>query len=225
MQHGFLRVFSQGKWLKLKRPIFQPNLLAVPTQIQRLYFDLQTDSMINLGCRFSSTRGPPIDSGSPEEEEEMDDPTFMDFDSLDLRGPPSPAPQEKGRRRGRLKKTRMSDVRAKRVKLADPEFPKRARGFLEHVVQALRPMEGPNNLVITLGEDRLTVNFGIHGTFVIEIQEKDQEISLISPVSGGFTYTFDRLTKRWVGTSDGHDFEGLLTRDFLRQGCIGYPDF
>jgi hypothetical protein len=32
------------------------------------------------------------------------------------------------------------------------------------------------------------------------------------------------LCRRWESTSDGHDFEGMLTRDIIQQAC-GYPDF
>eukprot|EP00617_Octactis_speculum_P018942 CAMPEP_0185757994 /NCGR_PEP_ID=MMETSP1174-20130828/16527_1 /TAXON_ID=35687 /ORGANISM="Dictyocha speculum, Strain CCMP1381" /LENGTH=39 /DNA_ID= /DNA_START= /DNA_END= /DNA_ORIENTATION= len=38
------------------------------------------------------------------------------------------------------------------------------------------------------------------------------------------TYRYDEIQMRWVAEGDGHDLEGIITRDLLRV-CAGCPDF
>ena len=53
----------------------------------------------------------------------------------------------------------------------------------------------------------------------------DEEILRVgSPMSGNYQYYYDLQQKLWLGTSDGHDMRGLVTRDLLRH-CTGLPQF
>mmetsp|Transcript_10180 Transcript_10180/g.11723 ORF Transcript_10180/g.11723 Transcript_10180/m.11723 type:complete len:191 (+) Transcript_10180:39-611(+) len=52
----------------------------------------------------------------------------------------------------------------------------------------------------------------------------DRKLTFMSPESGVQLYVFSEDTKRWVGETDGHDFEGLFVRDLMRH-AYGIPNF
>jgi len=52
----------------------------------------------------------------------------------------------------------------------------------------------------------------------------ENHIHLISPVSGFKQYGYCQIKNKWIDNHDGHDFEGLLTRDLMRH-VYGVPNF
>mmetsp|Transcript_7245 Transcript_7245/g.15160 ORF Transcript_7245/g.15160 Transcript_7245/m.15160 type:complete len:255 (+) Transcript_7245:60-824(+) len=62
------------------------------------------------------------------------------------------------------------------------------------------------------------------GTYILTIHPENNNVTLLSPLSGNFTYVHDVDTGEWVGSDDGHSLLGMFTRDWIRQ-CNGVPDF
>ncbi|KAL7467738.1 hypothetical protein ACHAXS_007975 [Conticribra weissflogii] len=62
------------------------------------------------------------------------------------------------------------------------------------------------------------------GTYTLTINSENKNVTLLSPLSGSFTYVLDVNTGEWVGSDDGHSLLGMFTRDWIRQ-CNGVPDF
>lgn len=52
--------------------------------------------------------------------------------------------------------------------------------------------------------------------FELTVNAKNKTIVMQSPISGEKIYQYNRLSQRWEDTTDGHDIQGLLTRDFMR---------
>ena len=60
--------------------------------------------------------------------------------------------------------------------------------------------------------------------FELTLQTAKEQLQLYSTISGLQHYEFSAATGTWINTEDGHDMEGLLTRDLLRL-CVGCPNF
>ncbi|GBG25447.1 Hypothetical Protein FCC1311_016652 [Hondaea fermentalgiana] len=60
--------------------------------------------------------------------------------------------------------------------------------------------------------------------FLVQIDFDKNELIFVSPESGGRTYFLDAESGRWRDRTDGHGFDGLLTRDVMRH-CYGVPNF
>ena len=60
--------------------------------------------------------------------------------------------------------------------------------------------------------------------FELTLQTAKEQLQLYSTISGLLHYEFCAATETWVNAEDGHDMEGLLTRDLLRL-CVGCPEF
>ncbi len=110
----------------------------------------------------------------------------------------------------------------------DVEFVQAASALLDKLEGALEPMKGQNDFFEVerffgdMGEV-LTIDLGPkEGKYRIEMSMEDHLFEYSSPISGKVLYVFSAQTGEWVGSEDGHLFEGLLVRDLIRQ-CRGLP--
>lgn len=67
------------------------------------------------------------------------------------------------------------------------------------------------------------------GTYWLTINNASDDgsggsVTLLSPLSGNYSYVYNASTCEWVGDEDGHSLLGMLTRDWIRQ-CQGVPNF
>jgi len=69
-----------------------------------------------------------------------------------------------------------------------------------------------------------TYLLSVHLDRVNSANKRGGFVTLRSPLSGTYTYTWKASTKEWVGDEDGHSLLGMLTRDWIRQ-CAGVPHF
>ena len=60
--------------------------------------------------------------------------------------------------------------------------------------------------------------------FAFSVLEESQTIEFFSPNSGGRSYAWNPERRRWLSVADGHDMEGLVTRDLMRF-LYGVPVF
>ena len=65
--------------------------------------------------------------------------------------------------------------------------------------------------------------FQVITIFTLAAHPETQEIVYLSPESGGNCYMWFPQRVRWLCVEDGHDLEGILTRDLLRW-VYGVPD-
>ena len=122
-------------------------------------------------------------------------------------------------------------TRGSQVKKMDRKwFVSVAKDSLVEVERAMEPMVPINDIFVLkrgsneLGE-LLQIILSPHiGTYVIQIDEVSQTMTLNSPKSGMYTYMYDVHTQEWIGTNDGHSFKGMITRDLIQQ-CQGIPNF
>lgn len=112
--------------------------------------------------------------------------------------------------------------------LDNAEFSQAANELLTKLETALHPMKAKNGTFVVercrgdLGEI-LTIDLGPKdGSYRMEISEEEHVFEYSSPISGKILYMLSARTGEWVGYEDGHDFEGLLVRDLIRQ-CQGLP--
>lgn len=71
---------------------------------------------------------------------------------------------------------------------------------------------------------QLKIQLSPSSVFKLAVDEEQRTVVMQSPISGEKTYHYNRLSKRWEDTTDGHDIQGLLTRDFMRLST-GVPQF
>mmetsp|Transcript_20094 Transcript_20094/g.35718 ORF Transcript_20094/g.35718 Transcript_20094/m.35718 type:complete len:198 (+) Transcript_20094:41-634(+) len=80
-------------------------------------------------------------------------------------------------------------------------------------------------LEVNRSEPEVDVTFPAFGNFrFISSEDSPGEIAMVSPVSGVNSYAFSETRGRWIALDDGHDMEGILTRDLLRCAA-GVPSF
>lgn len=110
----------------------------------------------------------------------------------------------------------------------DVEFVQAASALFDKLQQALEPMKEKNDFFEVerffgdMGEV-LTIDLGPkEGKYRIEMSIEDHLFEYSSPISGKVLYVLSAQTGEWVGSEDGHLFEGLLVRDLIRQ-CRGLP--
>ncbi len=74
-------------------------------------------------------------------------------------------------------------------------------------------------------DDAIDVDLGQSvGIYQVRYHEDQRVLELQSPKSGTYVYHWDELTGKWIGSKDGHDFEGMLTRDIIQQ-AKGVPEW
>ncbi len=97
--------------------------------------------------------------------------------------------------------------------------------FFDKLEAGLQMMKASNDhFVITRDDDKMFIDVGENGTFILIVRSDDQEISVQSPVNGGHAYTFDAERDWWVDVNDDHNLLELLSRD-LMYVAKGYPTF
>ena len=86
--------------------------------------------------------------------------------------------------------------------------------------------DADDSLQVHLGETAAdaVVGGGERGAVFLTSEPDTQIATVRLPVSGTLHYVFDDRLERWVNADDGHDLEGILVRDLLRQ-CRGFPAF
>jgi hypothetical protein len=100
--------------------------------------------------------------------------------------------------------------------------------LLTKLENALEPMKAMNDTFVverSQGEmgEVLTIDLGPkEGCYRIEMSEAEHVFEYTSPISGKLLYILSASTGEWVGSEDGHIFEGLIVRDLIRQ-CQGLP--
>ena len=110
----------------------------------------------------------------------------------------------------------------------DVEFVQAASALFDKLEQALAPMKHQNDFFDVerfLGDmgEILSIDLGPkEGKYRIEMSIEDHLCEYSSPISGKVLYVLSAQTGEWVGSEDGHLFEGLLVRDLIRQ-CRGLP--
>lgn len=77
-------------------------------------------------------------------------------------------------------------------------------------------IEIPNFDVVTaIGV--VTINFGVHGTWVLNKQAPNRQIWLSSPISGPSRFDYDPSIKRWVHSRDCESFlQEILSSEFSK---------
>lgn len=108
----------------------------------------------------------------------------------------------------------------------DPDhFIREARKVISKIEAALLPLKQFNDPFILktgrdndTGNDYLELGLGpMIGTYTLEVSEEQRTIVLFSPMSGQMTYILSASTGEWCCQQDGHNMEGLLVRDLIRQ--------
>ena len=96
--------------------------------------------------------------------------------------------------------------------------------LLVKIYEAMRPLKPPlnENLILTRGIEPDLGNFLLislgpaDGQYTIQVDLEGNILIFVSPISGQMNYFLNERGE-WVGTEDGHSFEGLLVRDLIRQ--------
>lgn len=110
------------------------------------------------------------------------------------------------------------------------KFTKQAKIFLTKAQNALEPMKAYNeifNITRTSNEQGEVLTIGLapsEGQYVLQVDEDILTLSLLSPMSGNYTYVLCENTNEFVGMEDGHNLEGMIVRDLIRH-CNGLPNF
>ena len=101
-----------------------------------------------------------------------------------------------------------------------------AECMIAEIHDAIFPMKAtnPEFRIEQVTSDELVVYIGDRGSYTFRIDQSQEVIVVISPISGHHKYNFDPREGLWLGTADRHDMRGLITRDFLRH-AIGFPQF
>lgn len=96
--------------------------------------------------------------------------------------------------------------------------------LLEKLYQAMEPLQRSNpDMFLSRGQEPemgpfLLIDLGVTGgQYNIQVDCEQQAIIFSSPISGQLLYILSEKTGEWVGELDGHNFEGLLVRDLIRQ--------
>jgi len=96
--------------------------------------------------------------------------------------------------------------------------------MLDKLEVAFRPLSAANNPFVllrakdpTIPGETISVDLGaLLGKFEVLINYDQSLLLLNSPVSGQYAYGYDRFRHEWRNTQDGHDFTGMLVRDWIR---------
>jgi frataxin-like iron-binding protein CyaY len=101
-----------------------------------------------------------------------------------------------------------------------------ASAELTRVELAMKRMQEANaNLSVERWDRGLDIDLGTKlGVYQVRYLAETKCLQLESPKSGSYFYHYDPPTDKWIAVKDGHDFEGMLTRDIIQQ-ANGYPDF
>jgi len=117
------------------------------------------------------------------------------------------------------------------IAVRDPQlFTSAANSFLNRIQDGLEPMKECNTvfqIIRSRNEDgeNLTIRLKpSEGQYVFQVYDDMTRLTMISPMSGSYTYVLCSRTGQFVGMDDGHICEGMLVRDLIRH-CNGLPKF
>ena len=97
--------------------------------------------------------------------------------------------------------------------------------ILEEIETAISSMVDLNPVFnIEKKPNELSVDTGEKGKYTFSLNYNTLNLTVASPMSGNFNYRYDDYSGYWLGTQDGHDMRGLVTRDMIRH-CTGMPKF
>jgi len=109
-------------------------------------------------------------------------------------------------------------------------FLQASSSFLHYTMKALEPMKAHNevfNIKLSSNQQgqRLTVSLKpSEGQYILQVDDELCTLTLISPMSGNYTYVLCAYTGNFIGMHDGHSCQGMLVRDMIRH-CYGMPKF
>lgn len=127
---------------------------------------------------------------------------------------------------------------AREVHAGPEDFEPKARLFLDKIHAAMQPLIPINeNMIVTrgeeqpeqLGDDRepdesivygpfLLIDLSpVHGQYTLTVDTLQGVLLFQSPISGQRHYRMHSTSGEWCCVQDGHNLEGLLVRDLIRQ--------
>lgn len=112
---------------------------------------------------------------------------------------------------------------AKQVVKDSDEFFVAASNLKEKLLKALLPLKDVNDpFVLTTSDNEgsgldIILDLGpVIGQYSIQFDMDQHFLIFVSPISGQTAYNFTK-SGEWCSDEDGHNFEGMLVRDLIRQ--------
>jgi hypothetical protein len=104
-------------------------------------------------------------------------------------------------------------------------FPVEAEKIFQKIQTAFLPLLPLNpHVTLQIQSDEIRLNIQPKGLFYFKIDHTREELHLSTPYSEPCVYLFCPDTLQWLSKRDGHDFRGMIIRDWLR-GYVGCPHF
>jgi frataxin-like iron-binding protein CyaY len=127
----------------------------------------------------------------------------------------------------RKKSAVVDDAAAVKAANAKPfDFRGKAKEFMTSTKAALESMQEVNEpFNVTFFGDKLVIDLGKKGEYILTTDYEMLMITCQTPVSGKFAYYYDLDNNTWLNKDDDHDVRGLITRDMMRQNLLGVPKF
>lgn len=104
-----------------------------------------------------------------------------------------------------------------------------SNAFLTKAAAALEPMKAHNDIfniqrsMNDQGEVLKIILKPSEGQYVLQV-DNDFTLTLMSPISGNYTYVLCKQTHEFIDMEDNHSLVGMLVRDLIRH-CNGLPQF
>ena len=102
--------------------------------------------------------------------------------------------------------------------------------FLTKAAAALEPMKAHNDIfniqrsTNDQGEVLKIILKPSEGQYVLQVDNDLRTLTLLSPISGNYTYVLCKQTHEFIDMEDNHSLVGMLVRDLIRH-CNGLPQF
>lgn len=95
---------------------------------------------------------------------------------------------------------------------------------LIQISSAMKPLKELNaNFEVKLENEMLEIST-LRGKLVVKSDLEEQQLIVVSYLSGYHKYAFEPEERLWLSIKDNHDMRGLITRDLLRH-CAGCAQF
>jgi frataxin-like iron-binding protein CyaY len=93
---------------------------------------------------------------------------------------------------------------------------------LEYSFEEYRKIESRVTLIESYKEeetqdDILLVRIETYGDYLFKLNQSEQSLTMVSPLSGVFKYYYDELNERWLNTKDDHLLEELILREIGKK--------
>lgn len=105
-----------------------------------------------------------------------------------------------------------------------------SNAFLTKAAAALEPMKAHNdifNIQRSMNDQGQVLKIILkpsEGQYVLQVDNDLLTLTLMSPISGNYTYVLCKHTHEFVDMEDNHSLIGMVTRDLIRH-CNGLPQF